>query len=70
MDTKYLLLQEIEKTPEPLLNQIPEFLLFLKTTQVREEVETQADLEDARAALEEAKQHGISLAELKQEQEN
>lgn len=38
---------------------------------MREEVETQADLEDARAALEEAKQHGtLSLAELKQEQEN
>ena len=66
MNKKYLLLQEIEKTPELLLNQILEFLLFLKTTQVQEEVGTQTDLEDARAALEQAKQHGtLSLAELK-----
>jgi len=30
MDTKYLLLQEIEQTPEPILNEVLDFLRFLK----------------------------------------
>lgn len=68
MDTKSLLLQEIEQTPEAILNEVLDFLLFLKAKQEQEELETQADLEDARAALAEAKQVGTtSLADLKQE---
>ena len=68
MDTKYLLLQEIEQTPEPILDDVLYFLRFLKAKQDREELETQADLEAARTALEEAKQYGTtSLADFKQE---
>ena len=66
MDTKSLLLQEIEQTPEPILDEVLDFLRFLKAKQEQEKLEAQADLEDARAALEQAKQHGtLSLAELK-----
>ena len=68
MDTKYLLLQEIEQTPEPILDEVLDFLRFLKAKQDREELENQADLEAARIALEEAKQYGTtSLADFKQE---
>lgn len=68
MDTKSLLLQEIEQTPEPILDEVLDFLRFLKAKQEQEEMETQADLEDARAALVEAKQYGTTpLADLKQE---
>lgn len=68
MDTKSLLLQEIEQTPEPILDEVLDFLLFLKAKKEQKELEIQADLEDARAALAEAKQVGTtSLADLKQE---
>lgn len=68
MDTKSLLLQEIEQTPEPILDEVLDFLRFLKAKQEQEEMEAQADLEDARVALVEAKQYGTtSLADLKQE---
>lgn len=68
MDTKSLLLREIEQTPEPILDELLDFLLFLKAKQEQEELETQADLKDTHSALEEAKQNGTtSLAELKQE---
>ena len=30
MDTKYLLLQEIEQTPESILDEVLDFLRFLK----------------------------------------
>lgn len=68
MDTKSLLLQEIEQTSEPILDEVLDFLRFLKAKQKQEEFETQADLEDACAALEEAQQYGTTpLANLKQE---
>lgn len=68
MDTKALLLQEIEQTSEVILNEILDFLRFLKAKQEQDELEIQADIADARAALAEAKQHGTaSLADLKQE---
>ncbi len=68
MDTKSLLIQEIEQTSEPILDEVLDFLRFLKAKQGQEKLEIQADLEDARAALEEAKQYGTtSLADLKQE---
>jgi hypothetical protein len=68
MDTKSLLIQEIDQTLEPILDKIFDFLRFLKAQQEQEEVEIQADIDDAHAALEEAQQYGtISLADLKQE---
>ncbi len=68
MDTKSLLIQEIEQTPEPILDEVLDFLRFLKAKQEQEKLEAQADLEDARAALEEAQQYGTtSLTDLKQE---
>lgn len=68
MDTKALLLQEIEQTPEVILNEVLDFLRFLKVKQEQEELEIQADIADARAALAEAKHYGTtSLADLKQE---
>lgn len=68
MNTKDLLLQEIEQTPELILDEVLDFLRFLKTKHEQEKLEIQADLEDARVALREAKEQGAtSLADLKQE---
>ncbi len=68
MNTKDLLLQEIEQVPEPILDEVLDFLRFLKAKHKQEELELQNDLEDARAALKEAKEQGTtSLANLKQE---
>lgn len=68
MNTKDLLLQEIEQTPELILDEVLDFLRFLKTKHEQEKLEIQADLEDARVALREAKEQGTtSLADLKQE---
>lgn len=67
MNTKDLLLQEIEQVPEPLLKEVLNFLQFLKVKH-EQELELQTDLEDARAALKEAGEKGtISLEDLKQE---
>lgn len=63
-----MLVQEIEQTPEPILDEVLNFLRFLKAKQDREELENQADLEATRTAIDEAKQYGTtSLADLKQE---
>ena len=68
MNTKELLLQEIEQVPEPILDEVLDFLRFLKAKNEREKLEMQTDLEDARAALKEAQEQGTtSLADLKQE---
>ena len=68
MNTKDLLLQEIERTSEPILDEVLDFLRFLKAKHEQEKLELQADLEDARAALKEAQEQGTtSLAALKQE---
>ncbi len=68
MDTKSLLLQEIEQTPEPILDEVLNFLRFLKAKKEQQELKVQADLEDTRNALEEAQRYGtIPLADLKQE---
>lgn len=70
MNTKDLLLQEIEQTPEPILDEVLDFLRFLKAKSEQEKLEMQLDLVDARAALKEAKAQGTtSLAELKRELE-
>lgn len=68
MNTKDLLIQEIEQVPEPILDEVLDFLRFLKTKHEQEKLEIQADLEDARVALRDAKEQGTtSLADLKQE---
>ena len=68
MNTKDLLLQEIEQTSEPILDEVLDFLRFLKAKHEQEKLEFQADLKDACAALKEAQEQGTtSLADLKQE---
>ncbi len=68
MDTKDLLIQEIEQVPEPILDEVLDFLRFLKMKHEQEKLEIQADLEDARVALKDAKEQGTTpLADLKQE---
>ncbi|HEY9782011.1 MAG TPA: DUF2281 domain-containing protein [Leptolyngbyaceae cyanobacterium] len=68
MNTKNLLIQEIEQVPEPILEEVLDFLRFLKAQHEQEKLEMQTDLVDARAALKEAKEQGTtSLAALKQE---
>ena len=62
MNTKDLILQELEETSEPLLNEILDFVRFLKIKQTQEATENQQDLDDSYQALIEAKEKGtISL---------
>ena len=68
MNTKELIIQEIEQVPEPLLDEVLDFLRFLKAKHEQEKLEAQIDLKDARAALKEAKEEGTTaLEDLKQE---
>jgi Protein of unknown function (DUF2281) len=62
MNTKQRIIEEIENVPEEIINEVLDFLLFLKAK------EDKQDLEDAKAALKEAQAVGtISLGELKRE---
>ena len=61
MDTKDVLLQELESVPNELLGQVLDFVQFLKYKQLLEQQELQEDLEDAHAAMAEANQHGTTL---------
>lgn len=68
MNTKDLILQELEETSEPLLNEILDFVRFVKIKQIQEATENQQDLDDSHQALIEAKQKGtISLEAFKTE---
>jgi hypothetical protein len=68
MNTKDLILQELEETSEPLLNEILDFVRFLKIKQTQEATENQQDLDDSYQALIEAKEKGtISLEVFKTE---
>lgn len=68
MDTKETIIQELEETPEVMLDQVLSFLRFLKTQKAQIALEDQQDLEDARAALAKAKIEGtMSLEAFKQE---
>lgn len=68
MDTKEILIHELEETSEAMLDQVLSFLRFLKAQQAQAALEDQQDLEDARAALAEAEIEGtISLEAFKQE---
>ncbi|WP_250123808.1 DUF2281 domain-containing protein [Chroococcidiopsis sp. CCMEE 29] len=65
MNTKELILQELEAVPELLLAEVLDFVRFLKAKQAQE-LENQQDLEDARTALIEAKAQGtVSLETFK-----
>jgi hypothetical protein len=66
MDTKELLIQEIDQAPEPLLSEVLDFLRFLKAKQLQSDLEDQADLEEARLALHEVQVEGpVSWESLK-----
>ena len=68
MNTKDLIIQELEATPEPLLNEILDFVRFLKVKQTRKAIEDRQDIEDSKQALIEAEKEGsISLESLKKE---
>ncbi len=58
MNTKDLIVQELEGTSEPLLNEILDFVRFLKIKQIQEATENQQDLDDSHQALIEAKEKG------------
>jgi Protein of unknown function (DUF2281) len=59
MNAKQKIIEEIENAPEEIVCEVLDFLLFLKAKE---------DLEDAQAALKEAREVGtISLGELKKE---
>lgn len=47
MSKKDLLLQEIEQTPEPLLEEILNYLRFLKTKLAQQQLETAIESESA-----------------------
>jgi hypothetical protein len=68
MDTKQLIIQELEEASEPLLTEILDFVRFLKIQQIQEAQEDRQDIEDSREASIEAQEKGtISLAAFKQE---
>ena len=58
MNTKDLIIQELEATPEPLLNEILDFVRFLKVKQTQEAIEDRQDIEDSQQALIEAAKKG------------
>ena len=51
INTKDLIIQELEKASEPLLNEILDFVRFIKVKQIQEAVENQQDLDDSHEAL-------------------
>ncbi len=68
MTARDLILQELEQVPESLLEEVLDFLRFLKMKQEREQLENEMDLRDAQAALTEAREQGTtSLGELERE---
>lgn len=68
MNTKELLLQEIDQAPDPILDEVLDFLRFLKAKQQQEALENQLDVEEARAILQEVEQEGtVSWKSLKSE---
>ena len=68
MNTKDLIIQELEATPEPLLNEILDFVRFLKIKQTRKAIEDRQDIEDSKQASIEAKKKGtISLEDFRKE---
>jgi len=58
MNTKELLLQEIDQAPDSILNEVLDFLRFLKAKQQQEALENQLDLEEARTVLQDIEQEG------------
>ncbi|MGB7415497.1 MAG: hypothetical protein WA902_14920 [Thermosynechococcaceae cyanobacterium] len=68
MDTKELLLQEIESAPSSILEAALDFVRLLKDQPTPQHLEDQADIAAARVAITEAQAQGTtSLQDLKQE---
>ncbi|MEP0872104.1 DUF2281 domain-containing protein [Trichocoleus desertorum AS-A10] len=68
MTAKELIIQELKQVPEPLLEEVLDFLQFLKMKQERDWLENEVDLRDAHAVLAEAQEQGTtSLGNLKRE---
>jgi hypothetical protein len=65
MDTKKLIVRELDNVEDAFLNEVLHYVRFLKT---QYELELEADLEDAETALEEAKREGtVPWEQVKQE---
>lgn len=62
------LLEELKQTPEQVQYQVLDFVRFLAHQRYQEELESQEDLEDAHAALADAKEHGTTAHDLEFEQ--
>lgn len=68
MNTKDLIILELEETNEPLLDEILDFVRFLKVKQTQSALENQQDLKDSMRALMESEEKGtISLEAFKTE---
>jgi len=68
MNTKDLIIHELEEVSEPLLSEVLDFVRFLKVKQMQEAMEIQQDLDDSYKALREAQeQRTISLDAFKRE---
>lgn len=66
MVTKDFILQNLDRLPENLLQEVLDFILFLRHKQeIAEELEDAEDITDAKTAL--AESGFISLAEVKRE---
>jgi hypothetical protein len=65
MDTKKLIVRELDNVEDEFLNEVLHYVRFLKT---QYELELESDLQDAEAALEEAKREGtVPWEQVKQE---
>ena len=68
MTPKEPIIHELKQVPEPLLEEVLDFLRFLKMKQERDWLENEIDLRDGHAALAEAQEQGTtSLGNLKRE---
>ncbi len=63
MDTKDLIIEELEAVSEGLLEEVLDFVRFLKVKQQREALENQQDIEDSYEALAEAEEKGTTSLE-------
>ncbi|HEY9620224.1 MAG TPA: hypothetical protein V6C78_07640 [Crinalium sp.] len=68
MDTKELIIKELEETSQAVLDEVLDFLQFLKAKKQQEQLEHQEDLEAIRTAREDVESEGtVSWDLLKQE---
>ncbi len=68
MTNKELIIQSLENTPSSILDEVLDFICYLKTKQAQETLELAEDLSDLRVIREEIKHEGtIPWAQVKQE---